>query len=544
MIKPTSKFRPELADLDSKEILNELGAGLSLIDNNLRIKWMNTSYEKWFGSLESNFKRPCYETFQKRHEACPNCPAIKALRDGKIHKIIKTAVTNNKIRKCFLLTVTPIKDKNGQVIQLLELIQDITQSRKKERKSKQLISKFKRICKCLIGANNRLKLNIIALKKSNKYTDKLNNILKKKFKTKTSELEFAKQEIQDIYQINKTLSNSMDLKRALNLIVRLSRKITGANAACLKLIKPSNNNALFTAASVGLSQNYLLNTPEKIGEGVSGIAAATQRPIVITDISNDPRVKYLNLTQGEGIYSMISVPVLFNQEMLGVIDVYFKYPKKVMKDEMVLLKTFATQAALAIEETKLYENVHLSYFNTIHALVLAMEARDPYTKCHSERVTQYSLRIAKSLELNQKELEILTFASKVHDVGKIAISDTVLNKPGKLTAAERALVELHPVKGAEMLMPLSFLSKGIPCVRHHHERYDGNGYPDGIEKERIPILARIVACADAYDAMTSDRPYRFRKLTLDEAIKELELNSGKQFDPQVVNVFIKILKES
>jgi len=524
------------SNINSKKLLNNLGAGLSLIDKNMRIKWMNTELEKWFGPLKNNYNKNCYKVFHKRKTICPRCPTYKAFKDGKIHKAIKTAKTTNKRKKHFLLTVTPIKNKKYQVVQALELVQDITKRKTKEKNKKQLIQKFEKLYDDLKCANKKLK-------QSNIHIDKLNNFLKKKFKTTASQLKFAKEEIHDIYQINKCLSTTTDLKSILNLIVKLSKKITSANAASLKLINPTKNNILFSNASTGLSQHYLSNTPLKIGEGISGIVAATHQPLIITDIKNDPRVRYPKLAQKEGIYSMISVPAIFNNEILGVINVYFKYPKKIVKDEMGLLKTFAAQAALAIEETKLYENVHLSYFNTVHALVLAMEARDPYTKRHSERVTQYSLKIGKQLKLNDKELEILTYASKIHDVGKIAISDTVLNKPGKLTAAERALIELHPVKGAEMLMPLSFLKTGIPCVKHHHERFDGNGYPQGLAKDKIPILARIVACADSFDAMTSDRPYRYKKLTVKEAIRELELNSGKQFDPRIIPIFIKILKQ-
>jgi HD-GYP domain-containing protein (c-di-GMP phosphodiesterase class II) len=141
----------------------------------------------------------------------------------------------------------------------------------------------------------------------------------------------------------------------------------------------------------------------------------------------------------------------------------------------------------------------------------------------------------------KEELEILRYAGEVHDVGKISIPDFILNKPGRLTPAERAIIELHPVKGAEMLEPLEFLKSALPIVRHHHERYDGTGYPDGLERDKIPVMARILACADAFDAMTSDRPYRSRKLTVEEALAEIKINSGSQFDPHIANLFVKTL---
>jgi HD-GYP domain-containing protein (c-di-GMP phosphodiesterase class II) len=138
-------------------------------------------------------------------------------------------------------------------------------------------------------------------------------------------------------------------------------------------------------------------------------------------------------------------------------------------------------------------------------------------------------------------MQVLRYASEVHDIGKISVSDFILSKPGRLTPAERAEIELHPIKGVEVLEPLDFLRPTLPIVRHHHERFDGTGYPDGLEKENIPLLSRILACADSFDAMTSDRPYRQRKLNIEEALVEIKHNIGSQFDPRIAHLFIKII---
>lgn len=180
------------------------------------------------------------------------------------------------------------------------------------------------------------------------------------------------------------------------------------------------------------------------------------------------------------------------------------------------------------------------YINTIKSLVSTVEAGDSYTRGHSERVTKFSLDIANALDLSTEERNLLAYCGRLHDIGKIAVADSILKKPGPLTVAERAEIQLHPVKAVEMLSNLKFLEKGLPAIRHHHERYDGRGYPDGLKGEDIPILARIIACADSFDAMTSDRAYR-PKLDLADATTELKVNKKKQFDPKIAGVFIDIL---
>ena len=144
----------------------------------------------------------------------------------------------------------------------------------------------------------------------------------------------------------------------------------------------------------------------------------------------------------------------------------------------------------------------------ILALIRAVEARDAYTRGHSERVTAYAAKIAKRLKLDADSRELLLYAGKLHDIGKIAIPDLILNKKSALNADERAAIEAHPAKGVEMINSLKFLKRCFPLIRHHHERYDGNGYPDRLRGDQIPFLARILSVADAFDAMTSERPTR------------------------------------
>ncbi|MFH1478762.1 MAG: HD-GYP domain-containing protein [Candidatus Omnitrophota bacterium] len=179
------------------------------------------------------------------------------------------------------------------------------------------------------------------------------------------------------------------------------------------------------------------------------------------------------------------------------------------------------------------------YYHVVRALMLAIEVRAPYLKGHSERVTRYALLLARKLGLCEDTLKIVASVGKIHDLGKIALSDVLLNKKGKLTPSERQQINLHPLIGAMMLNNLGFRQNDSAIVRNHHERYDGTGYPDKLKNCDIPVLARIFGVADAFDAMTSDRPYRKRMSKL-EAVKELVNNQGTQFDPIVVKAFLAI----
>ena len=182
-----------------------------------------------------------------------------------------------------------------------------------------------------------------------------------------------------------------------------------------------------------------------------------------------------------------------------------------------------------------------SYIATINALAYAIEARDPNTRGHSERVATYSVWLGEHLRLGRKKLKLMQYCCRLHDVGKIGVPDKVLLKPGKLTLQERAQIELHPVYGAEILGDLKFINQGLPLILNHHERFDGKGYPYGLKKEQIPFEVRIISIADAFDAMTSHRPYR-EALSMDRVVDELKKNAGTQFDPYLIKAFLKLLE--
>ena len=210
-----------------------------------------------------------------------------------------------------------------------------------------------------------------------------------------------------------------------------------------------------------------------------------------------------------------------------------------LPDERDMLLGYAQTTAVALQKLILRENVERNLVDTITAFVNAIESKDRYLKGHSARVALYAAEIAQMLGMTPEMVEVVRRGAMLHDLGKLSIMDTILRKPERLTAEEFTIIKSHPVVGAKILEPLRFLARETCAVRHHHERWDGTGYPVGLVREDIPIVARVVTVADVFDAITSNRPYR-TALDLDEARAEITRGSGAHFDPAVVEAFVRV----
>jgi len=266
----------------------------------------------------------------------------------------------------------------------------------------------------------------------------------------------------------------------------------------------------------------------------------------------------LTIRQMELLKATICVPIYYKKDLMGVFVLGKKLSNiKFSRQEIGFFTTLANDVAMALsnaqliqdlqdkiyEVHELYEREHSIFINTSISLAAAIDARDPYTHGHTERVTQYSLAIAEELEdipeakAYKNFKETLHIAALLHDVGKIGVPDSVLNKNSQLDKKEYERVKEHAVMGAAILYPIRELGDIAKEVRGHHERYDGKGYPDGLKGEDIPFIARIISVADTFDAITSDRPYRQKKMA-EIAIQVIKDNSGTQFDPVVVSAFL------
>jgi putative nucleotidyltransferase with HDIG domain len=246
--------------------------------------------------------------------------------------------------------------------------------------------------------------------------------------------------------------------------------------------------------------------------------------------------------EATSLFSVICNPIIVKSKFMGVMIIGSEEAIEYTAPDLKLCNSLAFQAGVAMESNKLFDSLRENFFDTVQVLVKIIEMRNPFGNGHSQAVMNYSLNIGRMLGLSKMELVKLKLAVLLHDIGNVAISDEILNKRGKLTEEEYDFIKRHSEIGVDMLKDIDQLKDIIPAIRSHHERFDGEGYPDRLKGEDIPLTARIIAVADAFEAMTSDRAYR-EALNLYFAEEELINNRGAQFDPQVVDAFFKLYKD-
>ena len=303
----------------------------------------------------------------------------------------------------------------------------------------------------------------------------------------------------------------------------------------------------FDRMQSSISDSDFSETDLQIVDLITGAAHDANRVLLKSDI---PEIPGLAATSGYAEFSklrIIAVPISIQVE--GIIDrigvIYVDTQdsdRNFSEDDIWTLQLFASLTALSIRNIRVTGALRLAYRETVQALVKALEAKDPYTKGHSDRVAEYSERCAKRFHLPMDRMSVLYSAALLHDIGKIGIRENVLHKPTKLTSEEYDHIKKHPEISVNILRGLDFLHEENKILRQHHERHDGKGYPKGLKGDEISLEGAIIQVADAWDAMTSRRIYR-KELDLESALSELNANSGTQFQPDVVGTFIEMVRD-
>ncbi len=304
-------------------------------------------------------------------------------------------------------------------------------------------------------------------------------------------------------------------------------------------LKDEDRGQLICVASLSTSKDYA-GQVIKPGEGLVGKVVQRGAPIIVEEYGTWER-KAGELGAEEPQTAVVAAPLRWQEQVTGAILVLLDTGQRVPDSgDLQLLTLFANQAAVAVQNARLYSDLNTLFLDSIQALADAVEARDGYTAGHSVNIAGYCLAIGEELGLSSEQLESLRFGALLHDIGKIGISDAILRKAGVLTEQEYEAMKEHSAIGARIAERIGLLQDVVPLIYHHQEWFDGTGYPDGLAGDEIPLLARILAVADAFGAMTTTRPYR-PALSYRQAVQELRAGEGTQFDPLVVDTFLKVL---
>ncbi len=340
-------------------------------------------------------------------------------------------------------------------------------------------------------------------------------------------------------QLANVLNSTLDQREIRKRAMEASTSLVDAEVGSLLLVDEKMNDLFFEVA-LGAKGERLKQIRLKMGEGIAGWVAAHNEAALVNDVANDPRhFKKAGVITQFVTRNMICVPVRSKDKVIGVLQAINKKDGGLFTEEdLENFRTLSNQVAMALENAHLYEELKETFLNTAEALATAVEKRDPYTGGHIKRVVTYSAVIARHMARPVDDMQQLRLAAVLHDIGKIGIKDNVLLKQGRLGPEEAALMREHPLVGADILAHIEQMKEISRIMRAHHEKWDGSGYPDGLKGETIPLHARIISVADAFDAMTTDRPYR-KAAGLKIAAEEIKKFSGREFDPAVVDAFLR-----
>lgn len=327
----------------------------------------------------------------------------------------------------------------------------------------------------------------------------------------------------------------------LENIVEALKEIMEARG-CIYWIVDTDKQNVYMKVTSGFQMNSLSRISYDTLRDVFRFEA--EKEIFFKDVRKDPRIPSSTGLGKQMVISILGVPFPIVDQYKGILAVYFSKPRDLAQSEINFVRDSGRQGAIALHKAFRYDERMLNAFREIiEGLVLALEAKDVCTHGHSLNVANYAKMTAQQMDLSGRETEEIYRGGLLHDIGKIAMQDNILGNLGHLSPGDFETIKKHPVIGAKIIGRLSLLNEVAPIILHHHERYDGSGYPDGLVGEGIPLGARVIAVSDAFDAMTSDRPKK-ENMSIQKALNILQLEAGTKFDPTVINAFVRAIEKN
>jgi HD-GYP domain-containing protein (c-di-GMP phosphodiesterase class II) len=355
--------------------------------------------------------------------------------------------------------------------------------------------------------------------------------------------------LQALVEIIGYIGSSLNQDDILHMIIDFACQLLNAEAGSLFLVDEATGDLVLHVAN-NVTEGSLLGVRVPAGKGIIGYVVRSGETVLVADTRQDAR-HYSQVDQDSGFEtrSILAVPLkartvvlggeqgVTEEHIIGGLEALNKLEGTFDQEDARLLETFANQTATVLEIARLYTNTSELLLGVVKALTTAIDAKDPYTEGHSQRVSDYSLAIARELDISTETINHLRIAGLLHDVGKIGVPDMVLKKPGHLDAEEMAEMKKHPMIGEKIMRSVRNLQNEMPAITEHHERVDGTGYPKGLSGEDISLIGRIVAVADVFDALTSNRPYH-QGQAAEQVFEELLAGVGTHFDANCVNALI------
>jgi response regulator RpfG family c-di-GMP phosphodiesterase len=351
-----------------------------------------------------------------------------------------------------------------------------------------------------------------------------------------------KADLELVYGVDKKIRSSPRMTQMLEQVIKMAQKTLNISAASILLFGDNEEELFFEVAS-GPVGKVLRQVKLSTRYGIAGQVARTGKPLIVNDVTRSEKFhKMIDDTTGFQTRSLICAPLMVQRRILGVIEALNKQDgSEFGEQDLEAVVTVATTTAMAIENTRQYQTTQEAFKNTISTLASAIDAKDPHACGHSQRVMEYSVMAGSYFSISPEEMETLGNAAILHDIGKIDVDCSILDKNDPLTQDEWEKIRQHPITGAKLLKEITSLEMASELVLHHHERFDGKGYPAGLKGEDIPLGARLISIADAFDTMTTGRTYR-PAMTIDQSIKELQDYAGTQFCPIAVTAFTSGLR--